>query len=428
MNQQQLEDLMVTQNPQWRDGFCWENYIAKDIKRDAFSILWENLNSNRQIIALTGPRRVGKSYLLHQLAAQLLRLKTIPSKNILYFSFNSNQDEKDLIHQLINLFKSKFSDGKESVVFLDEVQFVSYWADQIKLFYDQELPIKFVVTGSTSIFHHQKSRESLLGRINKIPIGVLSFSEYLRFKNIYSPINNRAGFISELPLLRSEFKSYLFSGQLPELVLDSNIDKTSYLTQLVDQLVNFDVPWLYKYLDRTEFTNLFKVLSAELANEVSMNKLATGLGVNRSVVTEYLRILEEIGYFSLCYNSFFKKMRAKISGIKKSYSLNTNLSLSVNGFEKSYFNDARVLGHYAENYVFMRLKNKFPLENIEYYSDRKTEVDFVTANDVWEVKYGQIGDIEKYQSVAQKLHKKLTIVTESEWEDGEVAKLPIYLL
>jgi len=428
MNQQQLEDLMVAQNPQWRDEFCWENYITKDIKREVFSTLWDNLNSNRQIIALTGPRRVGKSYLLHQLAAQLLRSKAISPKNILYFSFSSNQDEKDLIYQLINLFRSKFSDGKACIIFLDEVQFVSYWADQIKLFYDQELPIKFVVTGSTSIFHHQKSRESLLGRINKIPIGVLSFCEYLRFKNIQVKISNQADFVSQLPVLRSEFKAYLSSGQLPELALNPNIDQANYLTQLVDQLVNFDVPWLYKYLDRTQFTNLFKILSAELANEVSVNKLATGLGVNRSMVTEYIHILEEIGYFSLCYNSFFKKMRAKISGIKKCYSLNTNLALSVNGFDKSYFNDARVLGHYAEDYVFMRLKNKFPLENIEYYSDRKSEIDFVTNDSVWEVKYGQIGSLEKYQEIAKRLHKKLTIITENEWEEGEVTKLPIYLL
>lgn len=419
---------MVAANPQWVEPEIWAEMLVH--KREAFLSLWGKLTSNQLILAVSGPRRIGKSYLFKQLAAELVETGEVQAKNILYFPFSSNMDEPDIIKNLLDIFLASYAKGKKNkvFVFLDEVQFVSSWTDQVKFFYDQNLPIKFAVTGSTSLFSARKSKESLLGRLVKFPLGVLSFPEYLAFQGKTVGAQNRAELVRNLPILRSEFPNYLSRGQFPELALFPKIEAKEYLASVADQLINFDVPYLFAPVDRTLFTNLVKTLSFELGNEFSVNRLAKGLESDRRTIGEYVRILEETGYFGVCLNGFFRKMRAKLSASKKIYALNTNLALAINGFDRSYFNDSRVLGHYAENYVYLRLQEKLG-PKIEYYSDKKKEVDFVTSDRVWEVKFGQIDSLENYQTVAKQLDKKLVIITENQIEKTpEWEKLPLYLL
>lgn len=424
MDTLQLEQLLVSQNPHWTHPQIWDESLR--LKRDFFASHWDHLIKNRLILAISGPRRVGKSYLLKQFIAHLMKTKIAKAENILYVSFNTGFNEKDIISQIVNHFLQNFvaKDKNTKYIFLDELQFISLWPDQIKAIYDLETPIKFVITGSTSLFYRQKSKESLLGRLLKFSLGVLSFSEYLRFKNLERPIT-KAAFFESLPLLRREFRRYLLYGQLPEVVLNPGLDPREYLMNVSDQLINFDIPYFYTRLDRTLFSNLVRTLSLEIANEISVNRLAAGLESSRGTIGEYIRILEETGYFSLCYNSYFKKMRAKVSGTKKIYSLNTNLSLAVNNFDERYFNDSRVLGHYAENYAYLRLKEK----GAQYYSDKKREIDFVAGDTAYEVKFGQINNADDYVEIARKLKKKLILLTENEFTQTTVFfKFPLYLL
>ena len=84
--------------------------------------------------------------------------------------------------------------------------------------------VKFIVSGSTSLFYRQKSKESLAGRILKRKLGALNFHEYLRFKNIEEPSRDRAKFVSNLTIYKTEFKKYLSVGQYPEIVANPEID------------------------------------------------------------------------------------------------------------------------------------------------------------------------------------------------------------
>ncbi len=427
MDTVQLEQLMVEQNPQWRQEDVWVKRLS--LQRDIFDKIYGNLTKNRLVIAVNGPRRIGKSYLLKQLIAKLIHTGSALARNTLYISFSTSTNEKEIVRQIMDLFLAKYADRtRPAFVLLDEVQYLAFWPDQLKAIYDRELPIKFVVTGSTSLFYGQKTRESLLGRIEKLPMGVMNFKEYLRFKGLSHIVKNRADFLTHVSLFRTEFRPFLFGGQLPELVVNTNIEPAKYLRDMGDTLINFDVAYLYAKLDRTLFSNLVKSLSFSIASEFSVNKTAKELESDRPTISSYVQILGEIGLFTPCLNGYFRRMRAKLSAVKKIYSLNTNLSLAINGFDKSYLNDSRVLGAYAENYVYMRLAEMYD-RKIEYYSDRKREADFLTEDMVWEVKYGVVGDIAKYEQIAQKLHRKLTIVTENEWdEENQIRKLPIYLL
>ena len=153
-------------------------------------------------------------------------------------------------------------------------------------------------------------------------------------------------------------------------------------------------------------------MSFDLAQEYSANNLAKILETDRRIIAEDVRILEEIGLFGVCYNSGFKSMRKKLSGSKKIYGLNLNLSLHLNGFDESYLNDTRVFGRYFENYVFMRLLEKYG--KIEYYRIGGRELDFVTPDAAFEIKTGNSSDTSKYEELSIKLKKKFNLISEEE--------------
>ena len=410
MNLYNLEEFLVQQNPQWISN----KIDVVGFKRDIFSAFCQELKAKKLIIALSGPRRSGKTYIMKQAMAWLAKNKHIPHKNICYFQFSGSLNEKNIIPAVLNLFLKKYAGTGRKYIFLDEIQYVDYWQDQIKSSYDLLEDVKFIVSGSTSLFYRQKSKESLAGRILKRNLGGLNFHEYLRFKNIEEPLaKDRAKFVSNLAIYKTEFKKYLSLGQYPEIVANPELNPKKYIMDLSDQIINFDIPYFSAKIDRQLFLSVVKTLSFDLAQEYSANNLAKTLETDRRKITEYVKILEEIGLFSVCYNNGFKSMRKKLSGTKKIYGLNLNLSLHLNGFDVSYLNDTRVFGRYFENYVFMRILEKYG--KIEYYRVDGKELDFVSTNSAFEIKSGtKMDDMDKYKKLSEKLKKRFYLISEEE--------------
>ena len=228
MNLSNLEELLVKQNPQWVSDQMEE----MGYQRDIFADFYQEINKKKLIITLSGPRRNGKTFLMKQVMAQLVKDKHLPCKNICYFQFSGSLNEKNIIGGVLDLFLKKYAGRGRKYVFLDEIQYVDFWHDQIKYSYDLSDEVKFIVSGLTSLFYHQKSKESLGGRIRKYKLGALNFHEYLRFKNIEEPSENRAKFISSLPIYKTEFKKYLAYGQYPELVAHPELAPQKYILDL----------------------------------------------------------------------------------------------------------------------------------------------------------------------------------------------------
>ena len=408
MNLYNFEELLVKQNPHWISGKVGE----VGFKRDIFDGFCQETNKKRLVITLSGPRRNGKTFLMKQTVAWLIKNKRVSPQNICYFQFSGSLNEKGIISALLDLFLKKYAGKGRKYVFFDEIQYVDFWQDQIKYSYDLGDSIKFVVSGSTSLFYHQKSKESLGGRIAKYKLGVLNFHEYLRFKKIEEPSENRAKFISNLPIYKTEFRKYLAHGQYPELVTHPELDPKKYILDLSDQVINFDIPYFSAKIDRQLVYNVVKTLAFDLAQEYSASNLAKTLSADRREIAKYIKILEEIGLFKVCYNGGFKSMRKKLSGSKKIYGLNLNLALLLNGFDISYFNDTRVLGRYFENYVFMRILEKYG--KVEYYRINNRELDFVAENVAFEIKSGVNANADKYQELAIKLKKQFFLISEEE--------------
>ena len=432
------EALLQEQNPHWKTDYV---FLESGGERDVFYEIATAMENNNLIKILEGPRRTGKTYLVKQLINHFLITKHVPTTNILYYQFKGNQDRRDFIEQLLRYYLKSYADKTKPIyIFLDEIQLIKYWQDDIKQCWDFNQTIRFLVTGSTSLFSRSRSRESLAGRTDKFKIGGLSFLEYLRFKKFKDlpeyfhfnkdiKLTDRINFKSFLPVFKTHFKQYLTMGQYPKLTADPTLDPKKYVAELTDTIVDFDLPYIHKILDRELFLKIVRILAADIAGECSFSNIAKSQECDRRTVAEYIKILDEAHLFSLCLNAAFKSARKKLYATKKVYALNTNLALNINGFDISYLNDSRVFGQYFENYAYSRISELF--KHAEYYRSSNREIDLIAGNYAFEIKSGNIrnSDETKYLELAQKLKKKLVFITESEFEaTADYLKVPIYLL
>ena len=91
---------------------------------------------SRKIIAFTGVRRCGKTYLMFQLINRLT--KTVPKENVFYLNFEDERIEAktETLTKLIPSLMGLYGDGdKRYYLFLDEIQIIPEWSRWLVLAY-----------------------------------------------------------------------------------------------------------------------------------------------------------------------------------------------------------------------------------------------------------------------------------------------------
>ena len=155
------------------------------------------------MIALTGQRRVGKSYVLRQLARVIKEM--YPGANIVYINkekkkFADIRIDADLSASI--LMSDKFNSNADNYLLIDEVQDIDGFENTLRsLNSDEECQI--IVTGSNVKMLSSELSTCLSGRYIDIHIQSLSYREFLRFHNL----NDSA----------ESLDSYLSYGGLPHL-------------------------------------------------------------------------------------------------------------------------------------------------------------------------------------------------------------------
>lgn len=356
-----LSDL----NLWWSNGKIPIEY-SSNVEKELFIELNKYLK-NRQILAVTGLRRTGKTYLLYQLIEELL--KTVDRTNILYFSFDM---EIKSIEKLLNEYSevTNVDFKKDKIfVFLDEVQKMSNWENEIKLLYDNYPNIKFIISGSASLIIEKKKGESLAGRIYSFISNVLSFKEYLRIKKIDIDFSKPLVYDS---LLEKEFKKYLLSGGFPELVFETETFKISkYIKETVlDRVLYSDIPSCFKIDEPELLSKLFSIISSNPGIIIDYSNLANDLKRDRKTISKYLDFLEKAYLIKKVYN-FSNNLLTSEKKSKKFYPVSTAFGYFYNSEE----------GKILEGYVANFFDFKYFLRNLS------KEVDFVKDKTLIEVKY-----------------------------------------
>ena len=349
---------LYQQNPWWENDFE-EKTIPREIYTEKIT---KNLKT-KDIIFLTGLRRIGKTTIMKQIINDLLK-KKVSSDNILFINLDSFNLVDFSIHKLIEEYREEHKKSPKDFfyLFLDEVTSKDDFEQELKSLYDNE-NIKIICSSSIATLMSDK-KAKLTGRTKTIEIMPLTFQEFLNFKKI--EIKK-----SEKELLNSHFKDYMKIGGIPYYVLTEDKE---YLNELVQGIIYKDIIAQYKIKNEKVIKELFNLLCNRVGKPTSYNKLANILKISVDSVKRY------IGYFEKAYlfyivDRYSKSYNESVTSPKKIYVGDVGIKNMITGFKD--------LGTNYENLVFLKIKNFEP----KYYLKDSIEIDFITKDTLIEAKF-----------------------------------------
>lgn len=406
MDKEILRRAMREINPWWtaepRLPIYKERAVYKEISR---------YMPKRQIVALTGLRRVGKTFLMLKIIAEYLQ-KNFPKKNILYFTFDDVGDVRiqEVIDHYEQLTEKNIKSEPYFFVF-DEIQKVKNWEEQLKRIYDFHPNIKFLVSGSESLFIRRKSRESLAGRIYEFHIHPLSFSEYLSFKE--KKFDNLVLWKDEI---LKEFRNFLVCNGFPEIIAADPEESRKYIQEsVIDRIVFRDLAEVFEVKDTTVIKSIFNIIYNNPCQLIEIQELARELGITRQVLSEYLEYLEEAYLIKKLYN-FSKNARKTQRRLKKYCATIINSLLIKDNFSQVF-----------EQTLTIQL-------NADYFwrDSYQNEVDLVFPEPLTaiEIKSGEVKerDLVSLQRFVRKFRPKKAFVLsyDTEKKIGSIPIIPFY--
>lgn len=434
------------------EGIAFKRKIYNSVK---------SLLSERQIISIVGLRRVGKTIILKQLIREILDKDG--EKNVCFLTFDEAVFFGGVtLADYLNVYlKECASQSGRLYIFLDEIQYAEKWQHILKRYYDTDSRIKFIISGSSSLFLKKKTTESLAGRIYEFSLPVLSFEEFLELKLVDAVVVEKYKKYSrsfdewlnlgeELfqkteifriqygDIMRREFEEYIKFGQFPEIVgKKDRLVVQKYLSESVyKKTLEYDIPKLFGVEKIGELKFIFQILVNEVGSIVELQNIAREVGIDEKTVKKYFEYFENSFLVSFVYN-FSKSFRRSKRTKRKVYIGSTNFFSVFHDYADRDI-ESQQMGFLVENYVFLALKDNF--EFVSFLNIRGKEVDFVAVNDLLnlrgmrycEIKYRNgvsRKDLKFISTVAQKNNNKFLIFSKNELEfNDKFAIVPAWLL
>ncbi|MFU8845006.1 MAG: ATP-binding protein [Bacteroidales bacterium] len=368
---------------------------------------------SREIIVITGMRRVGKTTLLQML------FDKVTSGNKVFLDLENliNQrifEEIDYNNVWNNLKPFGITKESKAYLFLDEIQVFPGIVKVIKYLFDH-YDVKFFLSGSSSYYLKNLFPESLAGRKFVFEMFPLDFEEFLIFKGVDQPKfgsfkdkEKGRNFVT-FEKRKSLFDEFLFYGGFPQVALTGDEDqKKARLNDIFTSYIEKDVKSLADFRQLNVLRDLILLLFQRIGSKLDISKLASTLSTSRPTIYSYLNFLEQTYFISLI-SPYSKNVDREISGAKKVYACDTGF---VNLF-------ARVdVGNLLENAVYNCIRHQ---GKVNYFQKRTgAEIDFILPERsiALEVKTKtDMKDIEKLHELAAKIDLAESYVISKDFVD-----------
>lgn len=314
---------LITFNPWWRDGKIPPALIGR--KRKVFSDILPYLDT-RQILLLTGLRRVGKTTLLFQLIEALLSRGVSPY-HIFYYSFDESRlDFHDLLKSYSSDVLKADLTGETIYFFFDEIQKLADWPSQIKMLYDLHPKVKIFLSGSARIPAWRNARESLAGRFFDVVIHPLDFDEYLTFMDISIDPLREAVFENDI---KRHFSAYLKTGGFIETFHFEDMMLRKYIREsILERVIFVDMPQAFGLASPELLLRLLSIFAAQPGFYLDYKNLANDLKVDARTLASYSGYLEYALFLQKLYN-YSPNLLTSEKKIKRAYVSNTAFTLAL---------------------------------------------------------------------------------------------------
>ena len=336
-------------------------YVERDMGKKIMKFL-----KRKEIIAIVGARRCGKTTLMKHIFSRL--------KNAKYISFD-NQETMQMFSTDVDLFIETYIKGTR-FLFIDEFQYAKEGGRQLKYIYDNH-PTKIIISGSSAAELSVHSIKYLVGRIFVFILAPFSFEEFLMHKDIklYNLLNERKLSPILIDKIYKFYEEYSIFGGYPEVVLSKNkMEKIEILKNIYNIYLLREIKEILQISEDFKVIKLIKALALQIGGLVNYLEVSSLTGFNYRKLMNYINILIKT-FVCLESRPFFTNKRKELAKAPKLYFLD-------NGFRNSVINNFQGLdnrtdsGELNENFIASEL---FKRElKLNYWRTKAgAEVDFI---------------------------------------------------
>lgn len=324
----------------WNGNVPELGYPRKDYTDSIF-----NYVGNKLVKVLVGQRRVGKSYILRQLANQLINTGVDP-KNIFYINkefidFDFVSDYKDL-EALLGLYNERLKPNGKKYLFIDEIQYIEGWERFVNSHaQDFTDSYEIFISGSNSKMLSGELASLLSGRYVTFEIFPFGYREYVG--------------ITEQEVAKQSYVHYMAGGALPELfVLPNDETKRHYISAIKDTVLLRDIIQRHSIKDAKLLDDVFSYLVNNASNLISISNVVNFFKSNNRKTT-YDTISNYIGFIE----DTFLIHRAERYNIKGKDIVSGNCKYYINDLSFKNFlypGFGYGIGYKLENLVYLELR------------------------------------------------------------------------
>ena len=297
------------ENPWWKPPHRIDEAYAKMRPRAYLKLFLDvaRRDSPRRALVLMGPRRVGKTVMLHHTIRDKIDRGALP-RSICYINIESPIYNGLSLERLLSFAReaSESDERSEFSIFFDEIQYMRDWEVHLKTAVDDFKNVRFFASGSAAAALRLKSKESGAGRFTDFLLPPLTFYEYLELLDLTHLItlpnssaddkDSQPDFaVPDIDALNERFIHYLNFGGYPEVLFSPEMqaDPGRYIrNDIIDKVLLRDLPSLYGIQDIQELNSLFTTLAYNTGGEVSLDGLSQNSGVAKNTIKRYLQYLE----------------------------------------------------------------------------------------------------------------------------------------
>ncbi len=329
------------------------------------------------VILVTGPRQVGKTTLLQQLAEKKRRYVTL---------------DDPAVRALAQTEPALFLERYEPPVLIDEIQYAPQLLPLIKMAVDgQRRRGLFWLTGSQQ-FHLMKGvSETLAGRV--AILSLLGLSSRERRRSEFA----RAPFLPSKRLLKQRESSApamtlkrlyadIWSGAFPALVTKQIRDRDLFYSSYLQTYLQRDVKDLAQVGNESSFIRFLKACAARTGQMLNLTDLARDADVAVNTAKNWLSILQA-SFQVLLLQPYHTNITKRLVKRPKLYFLDTGLCAYLTEWSSPETLEAGAMsGAILETYVVAEVLkswwNRGKQPSIYYYRDKDgKEIDLLLVQD-----------------------------------------------
>lgn len=354
-------------------------------KRSIVSVLAERMNEPRKFVQmLIGPRQTGKSTAIRQALASV----DFPV-HVALASIDSST--RDWVRAQWLQARSLIDDAHPSALLvIDEIQLVDQWSSVVKELWDEDawndVDLRVVLSGSSSLLLQKGLKESLMGRYEVIRSTHWSFSE----------CSEAFGY---------SLDDFLYFGGYPggAPLRDDKERWLEYMNgSVIEPSISKDIVAMEEVRKPALMERLFRLGAAYSSQELSYRKIMGQLddAGNTTTLAHYLSLLNDAGL--LCGLSKYdaKLIREKASS-PRFMVYDTSLMVATYGNYRDFLlTDSERKGRLVESAVgaYLLARSKKERFEVHWWREGTNEVDFVLSRGerviAIEVKSGRVKSLK----------------------------------